>query len=65
MVTEAKSGAGLPAIRGVFKLSSKMVFFFFFFLKCEPEQEAGVKHLSAQLGPVILPMLITRAMHLR
>lgn len=37
----------------------------FFFLKCEPEQEAGVKHLSAQLGPVILPMLITRAMHLR
>lgn len=64
MVTEAKSGAGLPAICGVFKLSSKMVLFFFF-LKCEPEQEAGVKHLSAQLGPVILPMLITRAMHLR
>lgn len=64
MVTEAKSGAGLPAIRGVFKLSSKMVVFFFF-LKCEPEQEADVKHLSAQLGPVILPMLITRAMHLR
>lgn len=46
-------------------LNSPLKWCCFFFLKCEPEQEASVKHLSAQLGPVILPMLITRAMHLR
>lgn len=41
-------------LTSVFKLSSKMVVFL---LKYEPEQEASVKHLSAQLSPVISPML--------
>lgn len=51
---DAKSGVGLPVLSWCFSTSHLKRWVF---LQLEPVWEANVKHLEAQLGLIIFPML--------